>query len=159
MKIPKTFVPKNLKEIDLKNSKNKIKDLESLILDESEVNCSSQTVYEVDINSDDHVIETLDEWGFYTKKSKKLILVMYDYYERLVICQYKSAKDLKNNLKPIFEKGMSVQDYSDIQFTEKFLFKGNVAIFADFFEHTIKDVVKHYRKMGFKQLEYELKVR
>jgi len=53
MKIPKTFVPKNLKEIDLKNSKNKIKDLESLILDESEVNCSSQTVYEVDINSDE----------------------------------------------------------------------------------------------------------
>ena len=155
MKVPKSFVPKKPKELDLeelKKPKGQDKLLEDLVAHEGYLGCDHKKIYDNPLPSED-----LDNRGINAKSLRKTLVVQYD-SGSITVFQYKSKNALKNNLRQIFEKSsVFYNPRFGATFFGRFLFKNNFAIFVEGGYLFIPRAVKHYRQKGFKQLDYELK--
>jgi len=156
MKLPKAFIPEDLKGINIKiskkhrNQRGNINSLEYII--PKEILGFKKREEHKPIFVGDVVLKG----GVDTKSLKKTAVVWYN-MERMVLLQYKTETHLLNNLKNIFENGLVLYSGNKIKFTKRFLFKDDISVYLDGGEKFVKELIPYYRKLGFKQLGYELK--
>lgn len=172
MKIPRTFIPTKSKEIDvdkLKEPDKRKTHLEDLVphhifgyknkkifvkpflddLDNQFVNANKGVKIQA--------VKLLRERGIDEKAVEKMVIALYN-QGHLILIQYKTEADLYANKKGLFEGG--IRHYASPYFPgfcEIFLLKENITVYPEGNEAFTKGLIKHYRKQGFKQLDYELK--
>lgn len=153
MKTPKTFIQKDLKKIKSYDSEKNIQDTSQLIADEFILDCNEKSIRELDLYNN-----FLSGRGVDTETLEKILLVWYDNSIRVILFQYKTKASLTKSLRNAFEEGMMYHSERELKFTEKFLFKDKIAIHLDGKKTSIEKLVSYYRNLGFKQLDYKLKI-
>lgn len=156
MKIPEIFV------IERTEASEKIKkhvkkehkhDLEDFIIDKKIMGCERFSIYDIDTTNP----EFLHVRGIGPEVVEKAVFANYDESTVLMV-QYKTQEDITKNLRKLFKKGiLFYENHREGEFIEIFLFKNNIAVYLQGCGDFNKKAAKHYRNLGFKQLEYELK--
>lgn len=171
MDVPETFASKEFKGKDLEYLKKPTYSIESLILEESFVDCNRKHVGPWEFTS--HFFTErpiLSDLGINPKHIEKAVYV--DYYDDKIkqfgkygvgssmytirFVQYPSKSCLDEELENLFEEGIKFYK-SKNRFMKRFLFKDKIAIYIDGNEEFIKKSVNYYRKLGFKQLSCTIK--
>lgn len=151
MKIPTIFIPDRQKgegrdsSKKLNNKKKPALNLEDLVPDILDNEKKYTTIAHPDF---------LTARGVDTKVVEKAIWIAND----ILLIRYNTKTDLINNLKNLFERGMIFYDKHTIKFTKRFLFKDNISIYLQVEEELFKKCTEYYKGLGFKQIDYELKM-
>ncbi len=155
MKIPQVFIFKGTETSgEKKDIKKEYKNsLEDFIIDKEIMGCERFSIYDIDITNPDF----LHVRGIGPEVVEKAVFANYA-DSTIMLVQYKTQEDLTKNLKQLFKKGILLyENHSKIEFIEIFLFKNNIAVYLQGRDDFNKKAAEHYRNLGFKQLEYELK--
>lgn len=166
MDIPETFKPKEFQGINLEYPKEPISDIESVIMEESFVDCTKKHIENWDV-----AYPSLINLGVNIGHIDKAIHVTYYDENRMEfgkygvgpskytinLIEYHSKNILDKDLESLFDKGVEFYLSKD-KFMERFLFKDKIAIYIDGNKPFIKKSVNYYRGLGFKQLSYTIKI-
>ncbi len=183
MKLPKIFVPDNLREKDIKKlgipegfkvivhkpkktkgfkTRKYTPTLESLLPAKRFFN-TDDFEYIVSENFPQSYIAKWYDGNVFGKLGindkvieKKLAITCGN--QLVMLFQYRTDKDLTNNLKGLFEKGIAhYNNMYIIGFIDRFLLKDNISVYLDCNPKLTGDLAKYYKKIGFKQIDYKLR--
>lgn len=158
MKVPKTFVLEEFKEFNLKYLNTPVKDIESLIMEDSFVDCDKRNIEELNTASPFSI-----NLGINWRSVEKVVHVKYtrsanaNLTQSIKFLQYCSKNCLKDDLESLFDMGTKFY-MSKRKFTDRFLFKDRISMYLDGSPEFINKLVDHYRMLGFKQLTYRIEV-
>lgn len=151
MEVPETFKPKKLRKI-----RERIPCIEDLIIDEPSLGGVKNILKSI-------WFPVITERGINTHFIEKSVMVSYNSFgfgfldSSVLLFQYEDSGTLRGNLKEIFEEGMMYYKKAyKKRFTDIFLFKDNISIYLECNREANEKLRKHYRQLGFKQLDFKL---
>lgn len=156
MKLPEIFIGEGTSG-EKKHVKKEYKpNLEDFIIDKEIIGCRSFSIFDIDMGMDSTDYGFLHVRGIKPEIVEKAIFTHYD-ENTIMLIQYKTQEDINKNLRQLFKKGiLFYEKHSETEFIEIFLFKNNIAVYLQGKDDFNKEAANHYKRKGFKQLNYKL---
>lgn len=153
MKLPKTFIPKKVKELNPEDIKIFTPGLEDLILGSVNGKVCEERIISILVSN--HLYNAhYSHLGITPYQVSKVAITKYDNdHHNILLIEYTDEKDLINNLEKIYANGSEFLDrWYPVKFMERFLHKNNIAVYINGEQDFIKTAAEHYKKLGFKQI-------
>lgn len=153
MKIPKTFIPKKIKEINPDDIETTPETLEDLILETvNGMKCDELILSQLVSN---HLYNAhYSHLGITPYQISRIAIAKYNKdHHNILLIEYIEKKDILNNLERIYANGSEYLDrWYPVKFMERFLHKNNLAVYINGEKDFIKTAAEHYKKLGFKKI-------